>query len=308
MPDLTPSPFRSQANGVINFMAGVGGIFAAFGGAALGPKNPAYPFWMGSVLVILAMVLLFTFIKEPKIAEANEVEVSEVQPGLLESLKTVFQERNKSALFLLLAIFFWTLSYAAISTFFTSYATEHLGVDEEYAKRLFGQFIFSFVVFALLSGYLGSKLGRRATIVMGLVLLGSLILAIFSIPAATLLIPLTSLPVFGVVPVVGALLMLSGIAWALINIHALPMLVDMTDASRNGTYTGLYYLFSTLAAIVSPIVNGGIIQLTGDNYNLIMLFGPISIAIACVLMLGVRRGEAAIQATPDAARSIQGLE
>jgi hypothetical protein len=26
MPDLTPSPFRSQANGIINFMAGIGAI------------------------------------------------------------------------------------------------------------------------------------------------------------------------------------------------------------------------------------------------------------------------------------------
>ena len=114
-------------------------------------------------------------------------------------------------------------------------------MDEDCAKRLLGQFIFAFVVFALLSGYLGSKLGRRATIVMGLVLLGSLMLAIFSIPVATLLKPLTSLPALGVVPVFGALLMLSGIAWALTIVHALPMLVDMMDASRIGTYTGLYY-------------------------------------------------------------------
>jgi MFS family permease len=58
-----------------------------------------------------------------------------------------------------------------------------------------------------------------------------------------------------------------------------------------GTYTGLYYLFSTLALIVGSNVNGWIVELTGYNYNLIMLFAPISIAIACVLMLGVRKGE-----------------
>ena len=43
--------------------------------------------------------------------------------------------------------------------------------------------------------------------------------------------------------------MIAGIAWSLININSLPMVVDMTEASRIGTYTGLYYLFSTLAAI-----------------------------------------------------------
>src|SRR5512147_1548435 len=33
MPDITPSPFRSQANGVINLMGGVGSIAATLGGS-----------------------------------------------------------------------------------------------------------------------------------------------------------------------------------------------------------------------------------------------------------------------------------
>ena len=33
MPDITPSKFRSQANGVINFMGGVGSIAAFLGGS-----------------------------------------------------------------------------------------------------------------------------------------------------------------------------------------------------------------------------------------------------------------------------------
>jgi len=74
----------------------------------------------------------------------------------------------------------------------------------------------------------------------------------------------------------------------------LPMVVDMTSAARIGTYTGLYYLFSTLSAIVGPNVNGWIIQLTSGNYNNVMLFAPIFMVIALVLMWGVRRGEAEV--------------
>jgi len=70
------------------------------------------------------------------------------------------------------------------------------------------------------------------------------------------------------------------------------MVVDMTDASRIGTYTGLYYLFSTLSAIAGPNVNGWIVQLTGSNYNNIMIVAPIFMVVALVMMLGVRRGEA----------------
>jgi MFS-type transporter involved in bile tolerance (Atg22 family) len=70
------------------------------------------------------------------------------------------------------------------------------------------------------------------------------------------------------------------------------MIVDLTSAARIGTFTGLYYLFSTLSAIVGPNVNGWAIQLTGDNYNIIMILAPVFFAIAFVMMLGVRRGEA----------------
>ena len=70
------------------------------------------------------------------------------------------------------------------------------------------------------------------------------------------------------------------------------MVIDMTDAARLGTYTGLYYLFSTLSAIVGPNSNGWIIQLTGNNYNSIMLVAPVFMVVALGLMLGVRRGEA----------------
>ena len=86
--------------------------------------------------------------------------------------------------------------------------------------------------------------------------------------------------------------MLAGVAWALINVNSLPMVVDMTEDVRIGTYTGLYYLFSTLAAIAGPNINGLLIQFTGKNYGMTMLIGPIFMALALTMMLGVRRGEA----------------
>jgi len=57
MPDITPSPLRSQANGIINLMGGLGAIAATLGGSALYKIDPAYPFWLGSALVIVATVM-----------------------------------------------------------------------------------------------------------------------------------------------------------------------------------------------------------------------------------------------------------
>ena len=73
------------------------------------------------------------------------------------------------------------------------------------------------------------------------------------------------------------------------------MVVDMTETAKLGTYTGLYYLFSTLSAIVGPNSNGWIISLTGNNYNSIMIVAPIFMVVAMIMMWGVRRGEAVIQ-------------
>jgi maltose/moltooligosaccharide transporter len=296
MPDITPSPFRSQANGIINLMGGVGAIVSFLVGARLYELNPAYPFWMGSVLVIVAALFVFIFIKEPK-----DFAPSEQEPSMWKSLVQVVGEKDKSALRILLAIFFWFLGYTAIEAFFNLYAINHLGITEANGTRLLGELSFIFVLFALPAGYLGSRFGRRRTIITGIIVMSLVLLAIFFLPPSTLLKPLFGLPLLGIVPaqgakavlvVLGGLMMVAGAGWALININSLPMVVDMTDAARLGTFTGLYYLFSTFSAIVGPNSNGWIISLTGNNYNSIMIVAPIFMVVAMVLMWGVKRGEA----------------
>lgn len=289
MPDITPSPYRSQSNGIVNFMGGVGAILSFLAGGALYRLSPNYPFWMGSALVILALLLVLFFIREPK-----EIEASEHQPGMLESLRQVIQDEDKSALRLFLAIFFWFLGFTAIEAFFTLYAKNHLGLHEADGSRLLGHLSLFFVLFALVSGFIGGKFGRRRTISLGLLLLVVVISTIYFLPPAVLTRTLGKLPVLGTIPVLSLLLMLAGIGWALININSLPMVVDLTSASRIGTYTGLYYLFSTLSAIAGPNVNGLAIQLMNRNYNVIMLLAPFFMLVALWLMWGVRRGEAKV--------------
>ena len=288
MPDITPSQYRSQANGIINFMGGIGAIIAFLYGADLYDLNPAYPFWLGSVLVIFASLMVLIFIREPKEFETTD----KTDPNLWVSLKKVWSEQEKSPLRILFAIFCWFVAYNAIEAFFTLYAVNHLGVAESDGARLLGQLSLFFVLMALPAGLIGGSIGRRRTIMIGIIGLASCMVAMFVIPAEILTISLTRLPVLGNVPVVGVILMLAGISWALININSLPMVVDMTDDMHVGTYTGLYYLFSTMAAILGPNLNGLIVQLSGSNYSSIMVIGPIFMLLALILMAGVRRGEA----------------
>jgi Na+/melibiose symporter-like transporter len=288
MPDITPSKFRSQANGVINFMGGIGAIIAFLIGASLYEKNTSYPFWLGSFLVIVSSLLVFAFIREPKDFVVNEEE----KPSLVKALVNLFKEKEKSPLRILFAIFFWFIAYNAIEAFFTLYAVKHLQLTGADGARLLGQLSLIFVLMALPAGYIGGKFGRKRTIMAGIFIMGSAILMMYILPPEALTVLYTKLPVIGNFYSVSIILMIAGLSWALININSLPMVVDMTDDVHIGTFTGLYYMASTLAAILGPNLNGWIVQLSNNNYSLMMLFSPIFMLMAFIMMAGVRRGEA----------------
>ena len=299
MPDITPSKNRSQANGIINFMGGIGTIIALQTGGMLYKISPSFPFWLGSVLVVLAALIVFLFVKEPKDHEEN----NEKQPGMIESLQEVLKDKDRSGARILFAIFFWFLGYSAVETFFTLYAQNHLGINAGDGATLLSVFPLFFVLFAIPSGFIAARTGRRLAISIGLIAVAVVLALLYILPAKTLLGPVSPLPLVGIplteggprmLTTAGVLLIFGGIGWAFVNINSLPMVVELTSAARIGTFTGLYYLFSTLSAIVGPNVNGWAIQLAGNNYNVIMLIAPFFMLAALVLMLGVRRGEATV--------------
>jgi maltose/moltooligosaccharide transporter len=300
MPDITPSEKRSQANGIVNFMGGIGTIIALQTGGMLYKMSPAFPFWLGSALVVLAALIVFLFIREPK----EYLESNEPQPSMVDSLREVLNDEDKSGTRLLFAIFFWFIGYAAVETFFTLYAQEHLGIDAGDGATLLSVFPLFFVLFAIPSGFIAARIGRRVAISFGLIVVAVVLGLFYVISAKTLLTPLMPLPLVGIplaeggprmLSIAGVMLIFGGIGWAFVNINSLPMVVELTTAARIGTFTGLYYLFSTLSAILGPNINGWAIQLTGNNYNVIMLIAPFFMLAALVLMLGVRRGEAIVE-------------
>ena len=289
MPDVTPSKYRSQANGIINFMGGLGLVLGTSIGAVLVKQNQAYPFWFGSLLVLMAAILVLVFVREPKVYEDNP---NEEKPNVWKSLKELFTSKHGDAIRIFLAIMFWFIAYNAIEAFLSLYGVNYLGLDESGAGRLITSVGASFLIFAIPSGFIGGKLGRKNTISIGLSIMIAVLLSVFFIPKETLLHSYGSVPMLGDFMNLTILLLLAGIGWSFININSLPMVVDLTDASQIGTFTGLYYLFSTLAAILGPNINGWIVKLTGNNYASIFVIGPIFMAAALVMIIGVHSGEA----------------
>ena len=288
MPDVTPSRLRSQANGIINFMGGLGLVLGTSIGAMLVKQNQAYPFWFGSFLVLVAAALVLIFVREPKVYENNP---NAEKPHMWKSLKDLFTSKHGDAIRIFLAIFFWFIAYNAIEAFLSLYGINHLGLDESGAGKLITSVGFSFLLFSIPAGFIGAKLGRRKTIGIGLIIMILVMLSVYLLPKETLIQAHGKLPLLGDLMNLTILLLLAGIGWACININSLPVVVDLTDPIHIGTYTGLYYLFSTLAAIAGPNINGWMVKLTGNNYSSIFIIGPIFMAAAFAMVFGMHDGE-----------------
>ncbi len=271
MPDIIPSPLRSKANGIINLMGGLGTTLAFLGGAFLYRADRGLPFYLGAILMLAAVAIVVLVIREPREYE----EDAKGQVGVVSTIREIFSSQERSALFILLAIFAWFLGYNAIETFWTTYGKEFLGIAESTAAAMLTYVSAAFLIFALPAGFVATRFGRRRTILAGLTALLVFVLGGYFTTNMTYLT---------------VMLIIAGISWALININSFPMVSDVAPAGKIGSYTGLYYFSSMLAAIVSPPVAGGLMDLLG--HRVMFLFSALSMLLAMVCMLQVKRGEA----------------
>jgi maltose/moltooligosaccharide transporter len=283
MPDITVDAKRTQANGIINFMGGVGSILAFAGGAYLYEQHTSLPFLTAGVLTLVCLVILLIIIREKRDS------IGYLAPG--KQTATSFQafkaEWNKPTVFLLGAIFFWFLSYQGVEALFTLYGKNHLGLTEGQASFSLAFFSLAFVLGAIPSGLLGRKFGKKLIILIGVC---GLIVIYAAIAFAQDLLMLR------------VLLIIGGLFWAMININSYPFIVALGKEQSIGTRTGIYYLFSSLAAIASPPLMG--LMVDWFSYGVLFYIATGGMVLALLLLLGVRdKGlsrSAEIGTAPDA--------
>jgi Na+/melibiose symporter-like transporter len=278
--DLFEKDDRSKANGVINFMGGVGGLLAYFGGGMLfNAFGRSAPFVGGAIATAIALITAIIFVKEPRELTSEEKRGQEKEGlGILENVRILFTGPNKSGLFVLLSILFWFMAFNALETGLSSFAVFTLGIKAGTAAIYAGLVTISFILFAVPAGYFGTRIGRSRTIQIGLIGLTLLFLAGFFVIRDTITLIAVIVPVGGF--------------WALVNVNSLPLVYDHGDERRIGAYTGLYYFSSQLAAVLGPTLGGIVVDVFGDQYRWLWLFSFVFMAVAVLTMLGVKRGEA----------------
>ena len=285
MPDITPGPLRSQANGIVNLMGGIGSLIAFFAGGLLFKAGGfPLPFLMTAGMMLLALAVLALFVREPKEAyeSAEETKTKGVKLDKAE---------KKSLLLILFGVFFWFTGYNAVETFFTLYATNTLGIDAGGAAMTLAIFSLTFLGFAVPAGFIGAKAGRRKVILTGLTGLTVLFLPMIFVAN---------------VWVTRGCLFFGGFFWALININSLPMVVRLSGEGKLGTFVGYYYFFSFASQIVSPILFGFIRDMVG-TYKVLFLYACIAFALAIISLFFVRHGEDEAEHT-SAAQVLEGLD
>lgn len=284
MPDITPGPFRSQANGIVNLMGGVGSLLAFAGGGILFKLGGfPLPFIMSAILMLVALLVLALFVREPQQAYEPDKQAEKSNAKLS-------KDEKKSLLLILFGVFFWFTGYSAVETFFTLYAINSLGLDGGSAAMTLAIFSLTFLAFAVPAGFIGAKIGRRRMIIIGL------------IGITVLFSPLLFLSNIWLVRIC---LFLGGAFWACVNINSLPMVVRLSGEDKLGTFIGYYYFFSFASQIVSPVLFGFIRDIVG-NYQVLFLYSPIAFVVALACLMFVRHGEDEPQST-SATDVLEGL-
>ncbi len=289
MPDVTVKPLRSKANAIINLTGTSGAIIVLGLGILFKTSNNNYMQYTGYVfavcLVMLAGFIVFLIaVKEKK--WAKEMEEDTVRFDLVDSNESETSQTNgklsraelRSLLFILASVALWYIGYNSITSKYSVYATNVLGFDFNLTLIVAQA---AAIVSYIPIGLLASKIGRKKSILIGVLMLASaFFVGIFITPATPEVI---MYPIFA----------LAGIGWATINVNSFPMAVELAKSGDVGKYTGYYYTASMSAQVVAPILSGVLYDAYGMEY-VFFGFGCIFVVFSFVTMLFVKHGDSEV--------------
>ena len=293
MPDVTPKPLRSKGNAIINLMGALGGIIYLGVAAALYPTakvkelahiNYQPLFLVVSGIMVIAIVVLLLTIREPKLAAENQaLEKEHPEWNLAEddgSGHEVLPAPVKRSLgFLLASIALWFIGYNGVTTWFTTYVSRVMGEGLGGASTCLLVATAGAIVSYIPIGVIASKVGRKKTIMAGVILLAVCFLLGFVLTTAFSSLNAVMFVVFALV----------GLAWAAINVNSLPMVVEMCRGSDVGKFTGYYYTASMLAQVITPVLAGTLMK--HISYKVLFPYAAFFVAMSFVTMCFVKHGD-----------------
>ena len=288
MPDVTMKPLRSKANAIINLMGTFGGILAILIAKVFLLDNLSYvdytpAFVTVGVLMLLFLVVFLWKVKEPIWRREREKDeeifgVTEEEEARMEdeTVDELSKEKKHSLFLILFSIALWFTGYNAVTSKISDYAPKILNMG--YSMPILiaqGAALLAFLPI----GIIATKIGRRKTILGGIIILTTCFGAVY------FLTPETSWLMY-------VLFAFTGVGWATINVNSYPMVVELAKGSDVGKYTGYYYTFSMAAQIMTPILSGFFMDLFGRKA--LFPYAAFFVASAFITMLFVKHGDSKV--------------
>lgn len=299
MPDVTMKPLRSKANAVINLMGSAGGILVlalgmVFATSAVRNSLMSYTGYFGVIAAIMLAALVVFMLTVREVEWAEEMQRDSVSYGIEEEEEAAGGEERKlsvgevkSLIFLLLSIVLWFFGYNAVTSKYSVYASNILHKDYNLTLIIAQA---AAIIAYLPVGMIASKVGRKKTILAGVVMLTVAfgVAGFMNAESPTMLM--------------NAMFALAGIAWATINVNSFPMVVEMCSGGNVGKYTGFYYTASMAAQVATPMLSGLLMDKLG--MRVLFPYAAIFVALAFVTMLMVHHGDS----KPVAKQGLEALE
>lgn len=298
MPDVTLKPLRSKANAVINLMGSAGGILVlvlgmVFATSAVRNSLMSYIGYFAVIAAIMLAALVVFMLTVRENEWAAEMQQQSVELGLEDQEEAATGERKlsvdevRSLIFLLLSIVLWFFGYNAVTSKYSVYASNILHKDYNLTLIIAQA---AAIISYLPVGFIASRVGRKKTILAGVVMLTAAFTtaSFMSAESPTMLM--------------NAMFALAGIAWATINVNSFPMVVEMCSGGNVGKYTGFYYTASMAAQVATPMLSGLLMDRMG--MHVLFPYAAVFTALAFVTMLFVRHGDS----KPEAKWGLEALD
>lgn len=287
MPDVTIKPLRSKGNAIINLMGTAGGILILVLGIVFSTgsvKNSMmnYTVYYGVVaaLMLVALLVFRLTVREPQWAaemraESERLGIDEAESEDNNGDRRLDKAEKRSLLLILASVALWYIGYNAITSKYSLYASRVLDMDYN-TTLLLAQA--AAIVAYIPAGLVASKIGRKKSILGGVVMLTTAFAIASFLRAGSSVL------------VMNLLFVLAGIGWATINVNSFPMVVELSSGSDIGKYTGYYYTASMAAQIVTPVLSGALMDLTG-KMTVLFPYAAIFAGLAFVTMFFVSHGD-----------------
>jgi MFS family permease len=301
--DFFDPDVRARVNGIMGFMALFATIVAFLIGGYLYKINPFYPFVVVAIGMVLILAGLTIVLKEPE--TPYQSSSSDEHPSLLTTLRMLANGTNRNGALILAVLLVWLIGLTPIQAFFTLFGRVELGLNEGTVTQLQSFYPLAGMIFAIPGGYLGTHLGRRRTILICFAAIIGFFLMFLSLPSEALIgaagFLLSDPSTWFATPalrIVIFFLMGMGGSVTVIMVNMLPLLFDTAPSGQIGRYTGLYYLFGSISAVVAPPLGGFLIDMTG-SYRSIFMVAPFWLLLAFILMLFVKETKMSIIETHE---------